>query len=110
MGHQINPLPHLQFAVLGILGSDGKSGQDIRDTLSEMGVGKGAPAFYRLMGRMEEAGLVEGSYDQEVVDGQIYRQRVYKVTAAGLRAREASSRFQLAIIRRFGGLGVESHA
>ena len=96
--------------MLGILGSDRRSGQEIRDALQEIGVGKGSPAFYRLMGRMEESGLVEGSYEQEVIDGQIYRQRVYRATAVGLAERERSSRFQLAVIRRFDDILAEGNA
>ncbi|MFQ5529544.1 MAG: PadR family transcriptional regulator [Gemmatimonadota bacterium] len=110
MGRYTNPLPHLQFAVLGILGSDRKTGQELRDALRELGVGKGAPAFYRLMGRMEEGGLVEGTYVQEIVDGQIYRQRSYQITAVGRAARDEASRFQLAIIRRFGGILADGNA
>ena len=110
MAQPPSPLPHLQFAVLGILGSDRRSGQEIRDALLEFGIGKGAPAFYRLMGRMEESGFVEGTYEQEVVDGQIYRQRAYRATASGRKARDHASRFQLAVIRRFGGLLADDHA
>jgi len=110
MDHQTNLLPQLQFAVLGILGSDSRSGQEIRDALVEFGVGKGGPAFYRLMGRMEESGLVEGTYVQEVVSGQIYRQRSYRSTALGLQARDHASKFQLAVIRRFGGILADGHA
>ena len=110
MNHEANPLPHLQFAVLGILGSDRRSGQEIRNALVELGVGKGGPAFYRLMGRMEENGLVEGTYEQEVVNGQIYRQRSYLATAVGLKARDHAGNFQLAIIRRFGGILADGNA
>ena len=110
MAEKNNPLPHLQFAVLGILGSDRSPGQAIRESLLEFGVGKSGPAFYRLMGRMEQEGLVEGTYEQEVVDGQIYRQRVYRATVTGVEAWKRSRRFQLAIIRRVDGILAQGNA
>ena len=97
------PLPHLQFAVLGILKAGQQSGLDIRSELARLNVGKAGPAFYRLMSRMEESGLVEGWYEQDIVDGQIFRERVYKAVPLGTRAWNQTRNFHLTVIRRFAG-------
>ena len=104
------PLPHLQFAVLGVLGSGKRSGRQVREELRSLGVEKTGPAFYRLMLRLEEADLVEGWYEQEVVDGQIFRERVYRARSAGIRAWERTRVFHLAVIGRFSGDENESLA
>ncbi len=78
-----SPLPHLQFAVLGVLGAGDLPGREIRSELGQLGVDKSGPAFYRLMARLEESGLVEGRYEQEVVSGQMLRERRYRATAEG---------------------------
>lgn len=65
----------------------------MRDRLQEYAVRKSAPAFYQLMARMEDAGVVEGWYQQEVVEGQTVRQRHYKITAQGRRACDRSREF-----------------
>jgi hypothetical protein len=38
------------------------------------------------MARLEEAKFVEGWYEQEVIDGQIIKQRHYRVTGSGAKA------------------------
>ena len=97
------PLSHLQFAVLGILKGGRQSGLDIRRDLARLDIGKTGPAFYRLMSRMEESEFVEGWYEQEVVDGQIFRERVYKSLALGGGAWNQTRIFHLTVIRRFAG-------
>lgn len=92
------PLPHLQFAILGALGADPRSGRDLRENLRELGIGRGITAFYRLMARLEESGLVKGWYEQEVVDGQIVRERFYRATAAGRRARDRTANFHRRVV------------
>ena len=101
--NDLPPLPHLQFAVLGILRGRQQSGLDIRRELARLNVGKTGPAFYRLMSRMEESGLVEGWYEQDVVDGQIFRERVYRALPLGTRAWNQTRNFHLTVIRRFAG-------
>ena len=96
-----SPLPHLQFAVLGILGARKRPGREIREELRDLGLKKTGPTFYRLMTRLEESGLVEGWYEQEVVDGQMLRERVYRGRPAGVRAWQRTSDFHLAVIGRF---------
>ena len=85
------PLPHLQFAVLGIVGASERSGREIRAELRDLGLKKAGPPFYRLMLRLEEADLVEGRYEQEIVNGQIHRQRVYRAKASCVMAWKATS-------------------
>jgi DNA-binding PadR family transcriptional regulator len=46
-------------------------------------VRRSAPAFYQMMARLEDAGLVDGDYDQKIVDGQIIKERRYALTPTG---------------------------
>ena len=80
------PLSHLQFAVLEVLGPAVCAGKDLRTRLSERGIKKSGPAFYQMMARLEEAKFVEGSYKQEIIAGQIIKERQYKILADGVRA------------------------
>ncbi len=90
---QIPRLSHLQFLVLGqILGSSA-SGLEIRKRLAEFGAKKSGPAFYQLMARLEDAGLVEGWYEQQIIDGQIIRERHYKIKRSGSQAWQQSRDF-----------------
>ncbi len=93
------PLPYLQFAVMGVLTKKKLPGREIRRELERLGVKKAGPAFYRLMARMEEATLIDGWYEQEVVEGQIFRERVYKALPAGLQAWMYTRDFHTAVIR-----------
>ncbi len=97
-------LSHLQFLVVGLLRGRSLPGREIRDHLKVRGVSKSGPAFYQLMSRLEDAGLVQGSYHQEIIDGQIIRERHYRITADGRRVWEGSRDFYLAAIRSFEGL------
>ncbi len=83
------PLPdltHLQFAVLDVLGAKKRPGREVREGLRKRGVRKNGPAFYQLMSRLEEAGFVEGWYEQKIIDGQIIKERRYRALGKGLRA------------------------
>ena len=86
-------LSHLQFAVLEVLGAAQISGKDLRTGLSELGIKKSGPAFYQMMARLENAKFVEGWYIQEVIDGQIIKERQYKITASGIRALNRTKQF-----------------
>ncbi len=90
---QLPKLSHLQFTVLGQLLGSPASGRDIRSRLRTFGANKSGPAFYQLMARMEDAGLVEGWYEQQIVDGQIIRERHYKIARNGQRAWQRSRDF-----------------
>ncbi len=98
-------LSHLQFLVTGLLRGQRLPGREIRERLSEFGIRKSGPAFYQLMSRLEDAGLVEGEYHQEVVESQIIRERHYRLTASGLGAWQACRDFYLGAIRSFDAAG-----
>lgn len=76
-------LPPLQYAVLTLV-SDNALGRDLRQQLkTRFKVSRSLPAFYQLMSRLEESGLVRGRYEQLVIDGQPVKQRWYAITARG---------------------------
>jgi len=76
-------LSHLQCRVIESIGGRKIPGRDLRARLADAGEKKSGPAFYQMMARMEEGGLVEGEYTQKIVEGQIIKERVYKVTGHG---------------------------
>ena len=78
-------ITHLQFLVLQILLDGERSGREVRQKLAENGVRKSGPAFYQLMARMEDAGYAKGRYDEQVIDGQMIRERRYEITGPGIR-------------------------
>jgi len=75
----------------------------VRSELKGFGVRKSGPAFYQLMARLEDAGLVVGTYHQEVIQAQIIRERHYKLTAEGSQAWTGSRDFYLEAIHGFEG-------
>ena len=91
-------LGHLQFAVLGVLRAGSRRGSEVRGELEKLGTRKAGPAFYRLMARLEEAGLVRGWYEQEVIDGQIFRERAYEVTGEGAESWDHTRSFHTNVI------------
>src|SRR5215469_7157957 len=93
MQDRLPELSHLQFAVLEVLGTAQKSGKDLRTGLSELGIKKSGPAFYQMMARLEEAKFVEGRYTQEVIEGQIIKERQYRITGTGIRALNDTKKF-----------------
>jgi len=80
------PVTHLQVLVLEAVTDAEQCGRELRDRLAAHGIQNSTPAFYQMMGRLEESGLVEGWYQQELVAGQNVKQRRYHVTRKGLRA------------------------
>jgi hypothetical protein len=90
------PLPrltHLQFLVATELARRSAPGRAIRERLREAGVRQSGPAFYQLMAGLEDSGLVSGWYEQQVVEGQIIRERHYKLLSGGARAIDESFDF-----------------
>jgi len=79
-------LSHLQFVVLDALGGNKKRGKELRENLAKLGVKKSGPAFYQLMARLEEGKFVRGWYEQEIIDGQIIKERRYQLLANGIKA------------------------
>ena len=88
----LKELSKLQFAILQAIGTHEVRGKEIRDRLKSINMGKSSPAFYQLMGRMEDANLISGRYDKKIIDGQLIRERKYKIKADG---RQALGKFKL---------------
>lgn len=76
---------HKQFLVLAGLLRSPRSGRDLRDHLGDHGVRTSLAAFYQLMARLEDAGLVSGWYELKHVDGQTFKERRYEITESGRR-------------------------
>jgi DNA-binding PadR family transcriptional regulator len=96
------PIPeatHLQLFVLAALLDGDRSGRDLRDLLAEEDEHRSGPAFYQMMARMEDAGLVEGWYDSKVIDGQHIKERHYRITASGATTFESARQFYLETLR-----------
>ena len=90
------PLPgitHLQYLVLALLLDGEQSGKALREKMAEHGVKKGGPAFYQMMARLEDGRYVHGWYDQKVIDGQIIKERRYRIMANGVKACEQVQEF-----------------
>ena len=87
------PITHLQFLVLEALSDSEQAGRDLRSLLATHRVRRTLPAFYQMMARLEDAGLVDGWYDQQVVDGQLLKERRYALTRPGRRALEQTRAF-----------------
>jgi DNA-binding PadR family transcriptional regulator len=99
------PLPdvtHLQFLVLGILRGGARTGRALRKGLARHGVRRSGPAFYQMMSRLEDGGLVAGEYDQKIVDAQIIKERRYSLTPPGEAAWAATRAFYDEAIGAYG--------
>ena len=79
-------LTHLQFLVITMLKAGAARGRDVRAQLKHVGVRQSGPAFYQMMAVLEDAGYLAGWYEQQVIDGQIIRERHYKILAPGKKA------------------------
>ncbi len=80
---RIPEITHLQFLVLGLLRGGERTGHGLRKGLARHGIRRSGPAFYQMMARLEDAGLVAGQYDQKIVEGQIIKERRYGLTGRG---------------------------
>jgi DNA-binding PadR family transcriptional regulator len=98
---QLPELSHLQVLVLECLGTQKRSGRELRQLLAENKIKKSGPAFYQLMARLEEARFVEGEYSQKVVEGQIIKERHYRVTGQGEKAMRQTAAFYQTVARTF---------
>ena len=86
-------ITHLQFLVLANLIDSDESGPELRDRLAKQGEARTGPAFYQLMARLEEAGYVEGWYDEANPKGFAIPPRHYRITAVGRTAWERTVSF-----------------
>ena len=99
---RIPEITHLQFLVLGMLHDAERPGRYLRRALARHGVRRTGPAFYQMMARLEDAGLVDGAYDQKIVDAQIIKERRYALTAAGAAAWASTRAFYSEAIDTYG--------
>jgi DNA-binding PadR family transcriptional regulator len=86
MSNALPPITHLQFLVLEALTEEEQAGRDLRALLATHAVKSSAPAFYQMMGRLEDTELVEGWYDQKLLGGQNVKERRYRLTRRGASA------------------------
>ena len=103
---RIPRITHLQFLVLGMLRGHVRRGRHVRSELGKHGVRRSGPAFYQMMARLEDAGLVTGAYDQKIVAGQIIKERQYTLTPSGVAAWNATRDFYLTKIAAFERVGL----
>ena len=96
-------ITHLQFMVLGTLLSGEQPGSFIRGRLAKAKVRQTGPAFYQMMARLEDTGLVKGWYVNKTVKGQIVKERRYRLKKAGARCWEETRDFYLANVRAVEG-------
>lgn len=104
------PITHLQFAILSIIGGREKTGREVRAELAERRLRKSGPAFYQLMARLEDEKMVKGWYTQKVVDGQIIKERRYRLLAPGVRALNDTRLFYGSLGEGTGGIEGIAHA
>jgi hypothetical protein len=98
-------LTHLQFLVVSQLLRGPARGRDLRACLKGEDVRQSGPAFYQMMAGLEDGGFVSGWYEQQIVEGQIIRERHYKVLASGRNAWEGARNFYRRVAgQRRGGL------
>jgi DNA-binding PadR family transcriptional regulator len=90
---RIPGITHLQFLVLGMLRAGERPGRFVRRALARHGIARTGPAFYQMMARLEDAGLVTGEYDQKIIGGQIIKERRYALTPRGNAAWTATRAF-----------------
>jgi DNA-binding PadR family transcriptional regulator len=86
-------ITHLQVLVLEALSDAEQAGRELRAVLAAHRVRRSAPAFYQMMARLEDAAFVEGWYEQQVVAGQHLKERRYRITPRGRRARDEARAF-----------------
>lgn len=87
-------LTHLQFFAVGLVRERERRGAEIREELErQLGVKTTLAAFYQLMRRLEQSGLVKGRYDVQVIGGQVVKERIYQATFKGVRSVRAVREF-----------------
>jgi DNA-binding PadR family transcriptional regulator len=99
---RIPEITHLQFLVLGMLRAGERPGRSLRRGLARNGIARTGPAFYQMMARLEDAGLVGGEYEQKIVDGQIIKERRYALAPRGDAAWTSTRAFYSDAIEEYG--------
>src|SRR5690242_17380857 len=97
-------LTHLQFLVVSLLMKGDAPGRAVRDSLKREGVRQSGPAFYQMMAALEDNGIVQGHYEQQIVDGQIIRERHYKVLAEGRKSWQQCRDFYARLLAHRGAI------
>jgi len=103
---ELPKLTHLQFVVVSLLLDGERSGRQMRSALADEGLDKSGPAFYQMMARMEETGLIEGWYGQAQIGDQDVTERRYRLTDKGRKLWDSTLRFYLRFSTRPGPKGV----
>ena len=88
-------MTHLQYAIIRIIGNQEVSGTDIREKIKQKfgDPQPSLPAFYQLIGRMEDAKLVSGRY-LRIDKGDVHkRERLYNATVYGATQRDLTDKF-----------------
>ena len=98
---RVPSITHLQFLVLAMLRGGPRLGRHVRRGLASHGVARTAPAFYQMMARLEDAGLIAGEYDQKIIGSQIIKERRYTLTGDGESAWKATRDFYLEALPDF---------
>ena len=94
-----------QETVLTCIGTAEIKGRALREALARNNFKKSGPAFYQMMGRLEEAGYVEGWYEQKIVEGQIIKERTYRMTSKGQHALAGTLEYYRERLNRNPGFG-----
>ena len=98
---RVPEITHLQYLVLAMLRQGPRLGRQLRQRLQRHSVRRSAPAFYQMMARLEDAGLVDGDYDQRIIDAQIIKERRYTLTPSGDAAWKKTRDFYVETISGF---------
>lgn len=88
-----NHLSDIQFLVLSLLMGGSQKGRALREAMKQEGKSKSLPAFYQLMSRMENAGLVKSWHETIVVGGQTLKEKYYELTGTGISEWESTLAF-----------------
>lgn len=79
-----------QSEVLKVLSSENlkaeQSGRDLKSHLAQQGHNKSGPAFYQMMARLEDRGLVQSESFEEWLEGYKVKRKKYVITPDGVSA------------------------
>lgn len=81
---ELPTLTHLRVFILAKLGDDGPvSGRQLQQALQDIGNSPSRQAFYEMMGKLADSGLVAAESRQEDVHGYKVRLTFYSLTEEG---------------------------
>ncbi len=90
---QLPSITPLQYLVLTAVMNETQAGSVIRQRLERYGAKKSLAAFYQLMARLEQAGLIHGRYVVKEEGDLTYRERLYSIADEGRAAVEQARAF-----------------